>query len=194
MRSSNYLTHRLCQDSQILLYQQDNQKVAEPRRALVVRNISIRLAESLIMSAGAKRWPQYVATFAATMGSFGLGTGIAWSSPAIPLIKSDCQVLLNASDNCAFKVEDDVSGIDDDQAKWVSSIFNLGAMVAAVLTGILLGKVGRKWAMIISCVPMAVGYLCLMLPIWADGTNPSFFFVGRFLTGKSLLMKYSSNF
>ena len=137
------------------------------------------------MSAGAKRWPQYLATFAATMGAFGLGTGIAWASPALPLLKKSCQMNLLAknesAENCAFTFED---GIDEDQAKWVSSIFNLGAMVAAVMTGILLGKVGRKWAMIINCVPMALGYLCLMFPVWVEGTNPSFFFVGRFLTGK----------
>ena len=139
----------------------------------------IRLAHSVIMSGGAKRWPQYLATFAATMGAFGLGTGIAWASPAVPLLKKDCLVKL--SKNCAFSLED---GINNDQAKWISSIFNLGAMVAAVMTGILLGKVGRKWAMIINCVPMALGYLCLMFPVWVEGTNPSFFFVGRFLTGK----------
>ena len=145
----------------------------------------IRLAHSVIMSGGAKRWPQYLATFAATMGAFGLGTGIAWSSPALPLLKKDCQATLllknDSTENCAFTIE---TGIGDDQAKWISSIFNLGAMVAAVMTGILLGKVGRKWAMIINCVPMALGYLCLMFPIWVEGTNPSFFFVGRFLTGK----------
>ena len=142
----------------------------------------IRLAHSVIMSGGAKRWPQYLATFAATMGAFGLGTGIAWSSPALPLLKRECQAtLLNSSENCAFTIQ---TGIDNAQAKWISSIFNLGAMVAAVMTGILLGKVGRKWAMIINCVPMALGYLCLMFPIWVEGTNPSFFFVGRFLTGK----------
>ena len=145
----------------------------------------IRLAHSVIMSGGAKRWPQYLATFAATMGAFGLGTGIAWSSPALPLLKKECHDKLlsknDSAENCAFTSE---TGIGDDQAKWISSIFNLGAMVAAVMTGILLGTVGRKWAMIINCVPMALGYLCLMFPVWVEGTNPSFFFVGRFLTGK----------
>ena len=119
------------------------------------------------------------------MGSFGLGTGIAWSSPAVPLIKQDCQVVLEQNEQdisvCAF--ENPKDGIDSDQAKWVSSIFNLGAMVAAVITGFLLSRLGRKWTMIINCVPMALGYVCLLLPLWAEGANPSFFFVGRFLTG-----------
>ena len=119
------------------------------------------------------------------MGSFGLGTGIAWNSPAGPLIKNDCQAVLTLNgqdtDVCAF--ENSKDGLDDNQAKWVSSIFNLGAMVAAVMTGLLLGRVGRKWTMIINCIPMALGYVCLMLPLWADGANPSFFFIGRFLTG-----------
>ena len=120
----------------------------------------------------------------ATMGSFGLGTGIAWSSPAVPLIKNDCQAVLSQNGQdisvCAFASED---GIDSTQAKWVSSIFNLGAMVAAVITGLLLSRLGRKWTMIINCVPMALGYVCLLLPLWTEGANPSFFFIGRFLTG-----------
>ena len=125
------------------------------------------------------RWPQYLATFAATMGSFGLGTGIGWSSPTLPLLLDDCHD--NGIANCAFKAGD---GIEPNQAKWVSGIFNLGAMVASAMTGILLTKVGRKWAMIINCVPMALGYFCLMLPLWLDpGFKVALFLVGRFLTG-----------
>ena len=57
-------------------------------------------------------------------------------------------------------------------------------MVASAMTGILLTKVGRKWAMIINCVPMALGYFCLMLPLWLDpGFKVALFLVGRFLTG-----------
>ena len=130
------------------------------------------------MATETKRGTQYLATIAATMGSVGLGAGLAWTSPSIPLLREDC--LTKNLTNCAF--ENQTKALTESQVQWVSGIFPLGAMASALLTGILISSIGRKWTIITLCLPMALGWTCLLLPLWIENTN-YMFYIGRFLTG-----------
>ena len=126
----------------------------------------------------AKRTTQYLATLASTMGSVGLGAGLAWTSPSIPLLREDC--LTKNLTNCAF--QNQTQFLTEGQVQWVSGIFALGAMASALLTGLLISSIGRKWTIITLCLPMALGWVCLLLPLWIANSN-YLFYVGRFLTG-----------
>ena len=115
----------------------------------------------------AKRTTQYLATLASTMGSVGLGAGLAWTSPSIPLLREDC--LTKNWTNCAF--QNQTQFLTEGQVQWVSGIFALGAMASALLTGLLISSIGRKWTIITLCLPMALGWFCLLLPLWIENTN-----------------------
>ena len=131
------------------------------------------------MSTPNKKGPQILATIAATMGSVGLGAGLVWTSPSVPLLRYDC--LEKNLTNCAF--ENETLYLTEQDIQWVSGIFPLGAMGSAIMTGLLISTIGRKWTIISLCLPMILGWISLLIPLWFEGTNPSFFYLGRFLNG-----------
>lgn len=119
-----------------------------------------------------KKWPQIVAALAATLGSFGCGTGIAWSSPVLPNVNS-----AECGDNC------DIPGVSSGLASWIGPLFALGAFVAGPFAFYLINKIGRKWTLIAFSVPMFVGYVLLTVSYFLESI--SVLLTGRFLTGFS---------
>ena len=80
------------------------------------------------------------------MGSFGCGTGIAWSSPVLPKVKNEsCQG------------ECDLTGVSDFAADWVGPLFPLGAACAGPVAFFLLNKIGRKKTLLWLSCPMLIG-------------------------------------
>ena len=80
--------------------------------------------------------------------------------------------------NCALPVS-----YEEYHGHWIASIFNIGCLIGALGSGSLLSRIGRKWTMILSNVPFALGWICLLLPALLEMTNPALFYVGRILTG-----------
>ena len=63
--------------------------------------------------------------FPATLGSFGCGTALAWTAPALPHIQSDeC-----LPDDC------DISDVTPEQGSWIGAMMPLGAIFAGPITG-----------------------------------------------------------
>ena len=119
--------------------------------------------------------------FSATIGAFGLGTGFGWSSPVLPnIIGCNTEEIFISSVryNCTLPVS-----FEEYHGHWIASIFNIGCLIGALGAGSLLNRIGRKWTMILSNVPFALGWICLLLPALLEMTNPALFYVGRILTG-----------
>ncbi|CAG7826804.1 unnamed protein product [Allacma fusca] len=109
-----------------------------------------------------KKTPQILAALAATIGAFGMGTVMAWSSPALP------QVELSAK--LGYPSDSDLS--------WVASLVPLAAVFAGPPTGQCIERIGRKPTMIALSVPFVLGWLLI-----AFAVNIPMMLVGRFLTG-----------
>ena len=58
----------------------------------------------------------------ATIGAFVLGTGLGWTSPALPRIQDATEI---------------THEVDDDEASWIGSLFAIGALVASQVCKIL---------------------------------------------------------
>ncbi len=123
------------------------------------------------MSSKVAKVRQVLAAFSSTLGAFGLGTTIAWTSPAIPHLDPDL-----CKDHCA------VDGLSKADLGWIGAFMPLGAVVSGPITGYLLNTIGRRWTMIAYSAPLALGYILLTsVPLLEMGAFPLFF--GRFLTG-----------
>jgi len=114
--------------------------------------------------ADARRAPQFLAAFAATMGNFVMGTTIGWSSPANPLLEKS--------------IEDGGFSLTVSEISWVGSLMPLGALIGGQVGGILMSKLGRKGAMLSGAAMFALSYLALVVA-------PSVYVVyaGRLATG-----------
>ena len=113
---------------------------------------------------------QFLATFFATMGSFGLGTVLSWPAPTLPqLTEQSC------SGSC-----EGLLILSVEQQSWVAALLNFGAFTSGPLAGLLMPRYGKKWTMVILSLPIFIGWLFLIFAI-----NVEMLYVGRFLTGFS---------
>lgn len=106
----------------------------------------------------AAKLPQYVAAVSVTLGAFALGNVLAWTSPTEGELLNKLGVT-----NWA----------------WVGAIMALGAAVAVIPIGYLIGKIGRKYTMLGLVLPFAGGWAFIA---WA-GDSEALYMVGRFITG-----------
>lgn len=111
---------------------------------------------------------QFYSTATATVGAFGLGTVLAWSSPAIPNIErtpSTAKYNVDLSSNPGAKA-------------WLGSIATLGALFSGPLAGYLCTKLGRKTSMLLITSPFILGWLLITY-----SKSLSTMLIGRFMTG-----------
>lgn len=103
------------------------------------------------------------ATFAPSMSAFCIGFALAFTSPALPSML-DPKVT-------SFKVS-------KQSASWVGGILPLGAIVGALLGGLMANYWGRRMAILLSCIPFLLSYVII-------ATASSLFMVlfGRSLSG-----------
>ena len=78
--------------------------------------------------------PQYFATLAATLGNLVMGTCIAWSSPASPLLQlPPDQVTSEMLLLCVLTINvvtfQDGFSLTKDQVSWVGSLMPVGALI-----------------------------------------------------------------
>lgn len=114
----------------------------------------------------AKKFPQYLAGIAATLGALAAGMVLGWTSPAgedgVNLIR-DYGVPMNKSD-----------------FSWVGSLTTLGAGAICIPIGMIADLIGRKTAMLIMVVPFIGGWLLIIF-----SNSLLMFYFGRFITGVS---------
>ena len=91
----------------------------------------------------------------ANLGAFGLGTGLAWTSPALPFL-TNCNVggdiVFPDGQNCTLP-----EAFSEETGSWIGSLFPVGAMLGGFLTGLLMPMIGRKWTMIGLSLPFTIG-------------------------------------
>jgi MFS family permease len=111
----------------------------------------------------------------ACIGAFALGTALAWTSPALPYI-ADCT---KPEGECDFEFDATVGS-------WIGSLLTLGCLATSFVTGFLMGKIGRKWTIVLMSVPFILGWVLILLPMLLSVTGDGakwLFYTGRFLTG-----------
>ncbi|XP_017878262.1 facilitated trehalose transporter Tret1-like [Ceratina calcarata] len=114
----------------------------------------------------AKKWPQYTASLASTLGALAAGMVLAWSSSA-----GDKGIELQK----VYGVP-----VSEEEFSWIGSISTLGAGAICIPIGILADFIGRKTSMLLMVVFFSVGWLLI---IFADSV--AMFCIGRFITGLS---------
>ena len=55
--------------------------------------------------------------------------------------------------------------LSNSEFSWVSSLINLGAMVGALVGGLLMDRLGRKTTLILMAVPAAIGWALICLSV-----------------------------
>ena len=106
---------------------------------------------------------------------------MGWASPALPFL-SNCNDNFSNYDmtlnNCTL-----TKSFTSEETSWILSLFGIGALLSAALTGNMMGKIGRKWTLIALNGPLLLGWICLLIPAYkTDIDNPYLFYLGRFLT------------
>nr|CAD7197761.1 unnamed protein product [Timema douglasi] len=114
-----------------------------------------------------RRLPQYLAAIAATLTAFCAGTALGWTSPAIPILQHD------PAGN---------GGLTPEEASWTGALLSLGAVLGAPLTGYLMGRYGRKKAVLALGVPFAVSFIMNLV----TGGSPLWLYVARLVAGMGL--------
>ena len=75
---------------------------------------------------------QVVGTLVATIGSFSLGTVLAWPAPALPQLAKEHDISQNEA------------GLSVEEMSWVAALINFGGFAAGPLAGFLMAKFGKK--------------------------------------------------
>ncbi|OXA48676.1 Facilitated trehalose transporter Tret1 [Folsomia candida] len=113
---------------------------------------------------------QIYAATAATLGAFGLGTVLAWTSPGLPSMRKD---------------SDDFRDISTGTESWIGAILCAGAFFSAPVVGVLMDTIGRKPTMMILSLPFLLGWLLM-----GFATNLAMMLVGRVAAGSENATRY----
>lgn len=111
--------------------------------------------------------PQVIAALAATVGAFGLGTLLGWTSPGIPNL-----------DETANSTFNKLGVLSESDKSWIGSIIALGSMLSGPIAGICIDAIGRKNSMLLLSAPFVLGWL-----LCAFAQNVAMMLIGRFIIG-----------
>ena len=131
------------------------------------------LVSNVEPSVPARKFPQYLAALASTLGALAAGIVLAWTSPAGQIVKT-------ANGNITKLADEYGIPISDDEFSWIGSLTTLGAAFICVPIGILCDYVGRKTAMLLLVFPFTIGWALI---VWSNSIT--LFYAGRFITGLS---------
>ncbi|XP_065084222.1 facilitated trehalose transporter Tret1-like [Ochlerotatus camptorhynchus] len=105
---------------------------------------------------------EYFAAVTATLSLVATVATAGWSSPAIPALLSP---------------ESHIK-ITPDQGSWIVSILSIGGCFGAIIMSPLVDHFGRKFTLIISMIPLVIGWIMIVF-----ATNVPTIYVARFLHG-----------
>ncbi|XP_046827175.1 facilitated trehalose transporter Tret1-like [Vespa crabro] len=114
----------------------------------------------------AKRFLQYIASLAASIGAIAAGMSVSWTSQA-------------GTDGVNIATIYKIT-ITPEEFSWIGSLAALGSAIVCVPIGTLADIIGRKYSMLMLVIPFTIGWLCIIF-----AKSVAFFYVGRFLTGFS---------
>jgi len=105
----------------------------------------------------------YFSVFVISLSSLNAGTAIGYSSAAIESMDKNGIIKENSSEE-----------------SWMTSLTILGCFASCFPLGIIMEKFGRRYALILSCLPPIAGWLLI-----ACAQNVIMVYIGRFITGFS---------
>uniref|UniRef100_A0A7G3AKB0 Putative facilitated trehalose transporter tret1-2 n=1 Tax=Lutzomyia longipalpis TaxID=7200 RepID=A0A7G3AKB0_LUTLO len=105
---------------------------------------------------------QILAAFISNIGTINTGFAFGFSAVVIPQLKAP----------------DSVLPIDESQASWVASLSSASTPVGCILSGYLMDRWGRKKTLIVTEVPLILGWLMI-----AFATDIYMIYIGRLLVG-----------
>jgi len=77
-----------------------------------------------------------------------VGSFIGWASPSLPLLTS--------GNDTEYPVR-----LNLEEASWVVSLTTLGSIVGCIASALLVNVIGRKYTMLFTAVPSAIGWLMI---------------------------------
>ncbi|XP_049866386.1 facilitated trehalose transporter Tret1-like isoform X2 [Pectinophora gossypiella] len=109
-----------------------------------------------------KALKQILASFVANLGTINTGMAFGFSATALPQMKK----------------EDSSIHITEDEASWIASLSAAGTPIGCVLSGYLMDNIGRRPTLIITEIPLILGWLLV-----AFAQNVPMIYIGRLLIG-----------
>lgn len=77
------------------------------------------------------------------MGCLGWGCSVGWTSPSLPLLRSDRSPLESGP-------------VDVETAAWIGAVLSMGSLTGTLTYGILSNFIGSKRAMLLCALPITV--------------------------------------
>jgi len=105
---------------------------------------------------------QVIAAFVANLGTINTGMVFGFSAVTIPQLQE----------------ADSFIKIDEEQASWIASLSSIATPFGCILSGYLMDLIGRKRTLIITEIPLILGWILI-----STSTNVETIYVGRLLVG-----------
>ncbi len=105
----------------------------------------------------------------ATWGAYILGSFLGWSSPVQPQLQHvpNATVPPHVTDpNSVWYMY-----LDNNQMALVGSFVNLGALIGALMGGLLMDRFGRKLVLVAMSLPFVLGWLLIVLAVDPSNSN-----------------------
>lgn len=112
-----------------------------------------------------RKFKQYLAAIAANLGALTVGTILSWTSPALPMLKSNATMILDQP-------------LTEDEGGWVGSLIAVGALIGTFPTGFLCDKIGRRWTIIGLGLPFIISWIMIVF-----ATNVGVLYAARIFAG-----------
>ena len=88
---------------------------------------------------------QALSSIVVASGALSLGLCLGWSSPAIPQLRASNSKIPGP--------------ISDTEAGWVGALLPFGAFLTVPLAAPMMERCGRRWTIMLACVPMVFGWM-----------------------------------
>lgn len=116
----------------------------------------------VIKNSRGKALKQVLAALAANLGTINTGLAFGFSAVVIPQLRSP----------------DSFIQIDDSQASWIASLSSAGTPLGCIISGYLMDNIGRKLTLIITEIPLIIGWALI-----AGAQNIEMIYAGRVFVG-----------
>ncbi|XP_026754201.1 facilitated trehalose transporter Tret1-like [Galleria mellonella] len=122
---------------------------------------------------GGQLWRQYIIAGVANIAITATGFSMGWTSPVNLKLQ-------NVTDSPLDRP------ITSNEEAWIGSLLNIGAIIGPFIGGLAASKIGRKWGLIVSSVPLFIGWLLV-----AIATNVGLIYAGRIFWGIAVGMLFT---
>ncbi|KAG6455733.1 hypothetical protein O3G_MSEX009374 [Manduca sexta] len=94
-------------------------------------------------------WRQYIIAGAANIGIVCTGFCMGWTSPINPKLTDANSTIVGAP-------------VSSDETAWIGSLLTVGAIFGPFIGGFAASKIGRKWGVLSSAIPLIIGFILML--------------------------------